>query len=189
MESSEAEARFRELFDRHHRALSAYFLRRIPDRSDAFDATEEVFLVAWRRLDSVPQGEAALLWLYGVARKVLANHRRGFARRLRLRARVAAEPVIRPEDPSSDQALIDIDAERLRNALSTLRQSDRDVLLLTYWEQLSHEDVGRVLGCSTEAVHVRRYRALKRLRNAYRLSGQEEIESRASVQGGADRDQ
>lgn len=180
MSRSEGEARFRDLFERHHRALMAYFMRRLPNETDALDATEDVFLVAWRRLDKVPEGDAALLWLYGVARRVLANHRRGNARLSRLRRRVAAEPVYPPRDPAS-QAVLSVQEEQLLAALTTLRDKDREVLLLTYWEQLSHEDIGRILGCSTEAVHVRRYRAVKRLGNALRQSGQVLGESRSGV--------
>jgi len=177
MDSSVAENRFRDLFDCHQRTLMAYFMRRIPSETDALDATEDVFLVAWRRLDKVPEGDAALPWLYGVARNVLANHRRGNARLSRLRIRIAAEPVYPPRGPASE-AVLSIQEEHLIAALMTLREKDREVLLLTYWEQLSHEDIGRILGCSTETVHVRRNRAVKRLGNAFRQTGQVRGESR-----------
>jgi RNA polymerase sigma factor (sigma-70 family) len=159
------EARFRDTFDRHQRAVMTYFVRRIPEAADACDATEEVFLVAWRRLNSMPEGDATLPWLYGVARKVLANHRRGRLRFARLRNKIAAQPTWPVRDPAS-QAVLSVQEEQMLAALQTLVEKDREVLLLTYWEQLSHEDIGRVLGCSTEAVHVRRYRAVKRLGRA-----------------------
>ena len=170
MNRSEDEDRFRDLFDHHHRAVMAYFARRMPNEEDAFDATEDVFLVAWRRLGRVPEGDAALPWLYGVARNVLANHRRGHARLSRLRRKIAAEPAY-PSPGTASAAVRSVQEEQLLRALATLRNKDREVLLLTYWEQLSHEDIGHVLGCSTEAVHVRRYRAVKRLGNALGQSG------------------
>jgi RNA polymerase sigma-70 factor (ECF subfamily) len=181
MNRSDGETRFRDLFDGHHRAVMAYFMRRIPNETDALDATEDVFLVAWRRIDKVPEGDAALLWLYGVARKVLANHRRGNVRLSRLRRKIAAEPVYSPRDPASE-AVRTVQEEHLLAALATLRRKDREVLLLTYWEQLPHEDIGRIIGCSTEAVHVRRYRAVKRLGNALGQTGHIRGESRSRVQ-------
>ncbi len=181
MDSSDAEDRFRDLFESHQRALMAYFMRRIPSETDALDATEDVFLVAWRRLSDVPEGDAALLWLYGVARNVLANHRRGNARLSRLRSRIAAEPVYPPRDPASE-AVHSIQEEHLLEALTTLREKDREVLLLTYWERLSHEDIGHILGCPTEAVHVRRNRAVKRLGNAFHQTGQVRGESKSRAQ-------
>ena len=181
MSRSENEDRFGVLFDRHHHAVMAYFMRRIPEEADALDATEDVFLVAWRKLDDVPEGHATLLWLYGVARRVLANHRRGRARFARLRHKIAAQPVYPARDPATE-AIQSVQEEQMLEALTTLAEKDREVLLLTYWEQLPHEDIGRILGCSTEAVHVRRYRAVKRLGNALGGTGHVRGESTSPVQ-------
>ncbi len=60
-----AEERFRVLYDRSYSKVLGYALRRADSRDDAFDVVAETFLVAWRRLDDVPEGERALLWLYG----------------------------------------------------------------------------------------------------------------------------
>ena len=79
-----AEIRFRQLFDDHFRELLGYALRRSGSPEDAADIVAETMLVAWRRHDQLPQDETARLWLYGVARRVLANHRRGQVRRERL---------------------------------------------------------------------------------------------------------
>ena len=79
----------------------AYLMRRT-DREGAFDAAEEVFLVAWRRLSEVPPGDRALPWLYGVARRVLANHRRSKSRFARLTRRVAAYVPDPPPGPDSE---------------------------------------------------------------------------------------
>ena len=174
------EARFHDLFDRHHRSVMAYFMRRI-NEADALDATEDVFLVAWRKLDKVPEGDATLLWLYGVARRVMANHRRGRARSARLRSKITAEPVYPARDPATE-AILSVQEEQMLGALRTLREKDREVLRLTYWEQLPHEDIGLILGCSTEAVHVRRYRAVKRLGNALGRTGHVPGESTSGVQ-------
>ena len=95
------EGAFRDLYDRHHRQVLAYLLRRA-DREDAFDAAEDVFLVAWRRLCEVPPGDRALPWLYGVARRVLANHRRSASRFARLTRRVAAHRGDRPPGSRGD---------------------------------------------------------------------------------------
>ncbi len=100
-----SEAVFRDLFDRHHRRVPAYLLRRA-NREVAFDAAEDVFLVAWRRLSEIPPDDRALPWLYGVARRVLANHRRSAPRFVRLTQRVAAQvPDPRP-GPDSGNALV-----------------------------------------------------------------------------------
>ena len=85
---ADRDRRFLCLYEAHHRAVYAYFKRRI-DSESARDGTVETFLVAWRRIDKIPEGDRALPWLYGVARRVLANQRRARKRRGRLINRLA----------------------------------------------------------------------------------------------------
>lgn len=96
--------RFAALFERIHRPLLAYALRRVSDPADAADVVAETFLVAWRRLDDVPAGEAARPWLFGVARRVLANHYRGERRRDALADRLRdqlTEVVVESDEPEA----------------------------------------------------------------------------------------
>jgi DNA-directed RNA polymerase specialized sigma24 family protein len=73
--------RFEELYAANCGPILGYVLRRTDNPHDAADVIAETFLTAWRRLDAVPPGDEARLWLYGVARRVLANYRRGERRR------------------------------------------------------------------------------------------------------------
>src|SRR3954452_21281203 len=86
-----AEARFADLYRDHARDVLAYAVRRAASAEDAADVVAETFLVAWRRDADVPRGAGARLWLYGVARRTLANQLRGERRRSRLAARMRAE--------------------------------------------------------------------------------------------------
>ena len=169
MDPGTNEDAFRELYESHHRRVMAYLLRRA-DREVAFDAAEDVFLVAWRRLSKIPPSDRALPWLYGVARKVLANHRRSAARFGRLAQRVAAQVPDPPAGPEAE-SLAHLEAEAMLRALSSLSERDQEVLRLTYWEELPHAGIAPILGCATETVHVRRYRAERRLANALARAG------------------
>ena len=155
---------FERLYREQAGAVVAYLLRRTSSVSDAHDALAETFLVAWRRPDQVPQGDAARLWLYGVARRVLANQRRSERRRRRLGERLAARTVDEVV-PGPDESRGGV-REVLR-ALSRLGERDREVLLLAAWEGLSHAEMAAVLGCSENASAIRLHRARARLRDAY----------------------
>ena len=72
----ERRQRFTALFASHSSDIVAYCGWRAASASDAQDAAAEVFLIAWRRLDALPEGDGARVWLYATARKVLANQRR-----------------------------------------------------------------------------------------------------------------
>ncbi|NNC92321.1 MAG: sigma-70 family RNA polymerase sigma factor [Acidimicrobiia bacterium] len=169
MIESENEQRFTDLFRTNHRAVLAFFLRRL-DRDDAYDATADVFVVAWRRLADVPDGEEGLRWLYGVARLVLLNHRRTTRRGTRLLAKLtrfgAAEPTA-PETLVVQQA----EDREIVSAMLTLRPQDQEILRLAYWEQLPHAEIGELVGCSRKTADVRVHRALRRLRQAFEQAG------------------
>ena len=109
--------RFRALFDAHHRELHAYCLRRLPVE-DANDAAAEIFLVAWRRPHDVPVGDAAGLWLYGVARNVVRNWQRGARRQLRLVAKAGSMPDASAEGPEV-QIVRNEEQEEVHRAIAT----------------------------------------------------------------------
>lgn len=166
-----AEERFHDLYDRHHRAVFAYCLRRI-DRESAIDCTGDTFLVAWRRLDKVPRGDGELPWLYAVARKVIANHYRSRRRRRRLLDRLAGEGgrAEGPEDPETLVMARAEDEEALR-ALARLPESDQELIRLAVWEELAHAQIASILGCTPHAVDQRLYRASRKLARDMGVAG------------------
>jgi len=83
------EAQFERLYRAHASSVRAYARRRLTSDGLADDVVSDVFLVVWRRLDEVPP--QPLPWLYGIARRALANRRRGEARVIALRTRIAVE--------------------------------------------------------------------------------------------------
>lgn len=62
-----AEERFDALYRDHHQEIVAYCLRRMP-RPAAEDVAADVFAVAWRRIDDVPQHDEAIAWLFAIGR-------------------------------------------------------------------------------------------------------------------------
>lgn len=151
--------RFRAIYDENYPRLLGYALRRAPTGEDAADVVAETFLAAWRRLDDVPPGDEARLWLYGVARRVLANQRRGERRRDRLGARLHREPSLPPPAPDSEPS---VELEPVRVAFGRLNARDQEVLTLVAWEGLDPRGIALVLGCSRTAARVRLHRARRR---------------------------
>ena len=155
------DGRFDSLYRAHHAEVLAYFVRRIPP-ADAEDAAAEVFAVAWRRLDQIPEGDRAIRWLFGVAHNVLTNHRRSWRRALQLNRRLSGLGQPEPETPES-QIVRSAEDRLLLDALGQLRWSDQEILRLATWEKLSHEAIGELLGLAEAAVSQRISRARKRL--------------------------
>ena len=157
--------RFDRLYGEHRRAVTAYCRRRMPaDRVD--DVVAETFLTAWRRLADVPEGEPALLWLYRVAYRLVGHEYRSTSRRRRLGLRVAALPS--PVAPSPEQHVADDDEiQRVLQAAEQLNESDAEVLRLSGWEHLQHDEIAAVLGIAPNAVRQRLHRARRNLTKAY----------------------
>lgn len=153
-----------ELFERfyqdHFPRVAAYLLTRC-DRVLAQDALSRTFEIAWRRMDAVP--EDALPWLFGVARKVLADLRRTRGRTDALFERMSSAVAGNEGLPDHAEATL----ERLSaiEALRSLSILDREALLLVAWDGLSERRAAQALGCSRGAFALRIHRARGRLRN------------------------
>jgi RNA polymerase sigma-70 factor, ECF subfamily len=153
--------RFEAVYLDTYERILGYATRRCDSPEDAADAVAETYAIAWRKIDKLPDGDEARLWLYAVARKVLANHRRRERRRQARNAPLHEElsglygSVPSPEDRP--------DLRIVGQAFRKLPDRDRELLSLTVWEGLDAAEIARVLDCSRNTVHVRLHRARKRL--------------------------
>lgn len=145
------EERFNRLHDEHFESIRRYAWRREPALAD--DIVSETFLVAWRRLDDVPDDAGP--WLFGVARNVRLNLQRSARRQQAVAQRLTvAEPSSEPPEPT--------ESANVRHALAGLPERDREVLLLHAWEGLDRQQIAIVLGCSLSNASVRLHRARRR---------------------------
>lgn len=159
------DAWFERFHERHHANVAAYCARRVGS-VDGADATAQVLSVAWRRIEDLPDGDSGLRWLYGVARRVLGHQWRSTSRARRLTGKVAALPV---EPQPGPEAIAQSSAEHqlVREAVMSLRAVDREVLLLSAWEGLTHAEIADVTGLSHAAVDKRVARANVPLAHRY----------------------
>ncbi len=148
-------ARFRALFEAAYPAVGRYVLYRGVVGGRADDVVAETFLVAWRRLDDVPEDDP-LPWLLALARNVWLNQRRGDRRYAALLRRLPLPPYSpSPAEPG--------DLDVVHDALGAIGEEDREVLRLVAWDGLSSAQAGEVLGCSPGAARHRLHRARRRL--------------------------
>lgn len=157
------EAWFRGVYTETYRPLLAYARRRV-DPATADEVVADAFLTAWRRRADVPHGSERL-WLFGVARNLIRNATRSQRRSHAAQARLHMAPPHVPPPEAADPAVSVVDERStlVRTALEALSEADREVLMLVAWEELSHAEIGQVLGISANASAIRVHRARKRL--------------------------
>ena len=152
------EAALEEIYDRWSALVHTYALRALGDPHDAEEATQQVFISAWRSRHTLTPSPVALpAWLLGIARHKVADVR---AARARDAAKVAAAATLpeaqQAEAEPADHAI----ADRLvvRQAVQDLPDPRRTIVFLAFWEERSHAEIAETTGLPLGTVksHVRR---------------------------------
>jgi RNA polymerase sigma factor (sigma-70 family) len=160
-----AREEFEQLFQETRDSLSAYLVSRCNEPGLAADLFSETYLIAWQKLNSIPPGDQAKLWLFGVARNLMLK---GFRQRRvadalveRLAGELRRAHVEHPRVDDHPRAL-------LRVALNSLSEGDREILMLTAWEGLTPREIAAVMSISANVVRVRLHRARHRVEQRLR---------------------
>lgn len=156
--STDAADRFEHAVQLHGPRLMGYIARRVAvDESP--DVAAQTLMTAWRRVPLMPKGEEeALWWLLSIARRTVANHRRGLVRRQALADRLREVQVIAAPAPSSEAN------EALTDALAALSENDQELVRLVYWDRLPVKGAAEVLGIGEATARQRLLRARSFLR-------------------------
>jgi RNA polymerase sigma factor (sigma-70 family) len=163
-----SEAAFRELVRRHSPLVYGTALRMLAgDRAAAQDVTQEVFTLLARKADSLG-GVILGAWLYRQTCRRASNHVRTETRRKQRELVAAAQ--MNP-DSAHDSALIESLGGEVDAALQGLPASDRDALVLRYFDGQDFRKLGASLGTTEEAARKRVARAVEKLATSLRKRG------------------
>jgi RNA polymerase sigma-70 factor (ECF subfamily) len=158
--STDAAARFEYVAQIHGERLMGYLVRRIA-ADEAPDVAAQTLTTAWRRVRLMPtDDQEALWWLLAIARRTLANHRRGLVRRQALAERLRAARIV-AAPPAESESI-----KSLTDAVVGLAEDDQELIRLVYWDGLSTKAAGEILGIGDAAARKRLQRARQALRRA-----------------------
>jgi len=144
------EQAFIDLHTQHSARVYRYIACRISDRHRAEELASDVFRIAWEKQLPEPPG---IGWLLATARNVLGNEYKGRRRRQELIERLKDEARSHVPGPNTEQRAA------VADVLVRLRERDREVLMLSYWDELTTAELAQTLGCSPSAAAVRLHRA------------------------------
>lgn len=156
---------FGRIFEEYRDRVCTYALYRTGSPEVADDVTQEVFTSAFRTIGTYRPGDKPLTsWLFAIAHnKIISHHRKH-------RPEVYLGEITDLKDPIADD-LHESLTERisvngsLQEALTQLSPIQQKIILLRFGEDLSHEDIAKIMGKSNTAVRVQLTRALSKLRN------------------------
>jgi RNA polymerase sigma factor (sigma-70 family) len=151
------------LFDRYQAPLFNFYSKLTGDRAASEDLVQEVFLRILKYRRSYRPDKPFRTWLYQIARNTRLDHVR------KKRPETSWEP--EPADPapqSIDTAQRNQELALLQRALMQMSEAQREILVLTRFQELDYGEVGQLLGYEAGTVKVRVHRALKELREIFR---------------------
>ena len=157
-----------QLIARWERRLFYYIRRMVDQEADALDVAQKTWIRVFRGIRSLKEPRAFPCWLYTLARNTALSH---------LRRRADAWPAFEQfnacQDVPADDAPAPVfeDAEAVHNGLGKLSPAHREVLVLFFLEDLSIEEIGRVVGVPQGTVKSRLHYARRALREVLEKEG------------------
>ncbi|MDN5201778.1 RNA polymerase sigma factor [Fulvivirgaceae bacterium BMA10] len=153
------------LFDRYHKRLYNFFLKLTFSQDVSKDLVQNVFyrIIKYRKTYNAEYKFKT--WMYQLARNIFSDHYRGQKAKFSDYSDVAN---IQVEDTDAVESIVKREKEKaLHEALSRLPQEKREVLILSRFQGLKYDEIGKILNCSEGAVKVKVHRAIKHLKDAY----------------------
>lgn len=150
---------FLAIYEAFNPRVLGYVRRRISSDRAAEEITADVFRIAWQKSATIP--DPSIGWLLNVARNLIGNEYRSRERETQLQERLRDSVRLTSQVSGDDGTRAAIAA-----ALERVRDKDREILLLTYWEELTLAEIAQVLSCKEPTARVRLHRARKSFEKA-----------------------
>lgn len=148
---------FAELFARYKQPLFGFYWRRVADRAQAEELTQETFVAVIRAAPRYETSARFRTYLYAIALKIL----RAYCRKAAFRATFLGSPAEHAEPAAESGVVTQL---LMREALRKLDGMDREILLFREFEQLSYAEIAELLNLPVNTVRSRLFRARTALR-------------------------
>ena len=153
---------FGALYERYHSPMVALAYSMLANRDLAEDAVQEVFAVACRDIESLKSKERFAAWLAGICRNIS---------RQMLKANRNKPAALSDEQPARSHGNHDDRQETIRRAVWSLRQAERELIVLRYFDGFSQARISEVLGLSPQAVNGRLVQAKRKIAKYLKRNG------------------
>ncbi len=160
------------IMDRWSAPLYAFVYRNVQNREEASDIVQEAFVRVYRNRDRYRPGGRFSTWLFSIAVNLCRNRARWHRRHptVSLEGEEGGALPVRPKVWESDSVTPDAALEQnetiqaVRHAVGRLPHDLRTALILSQYQELSHQEIAGIMNCTSKAVETRIYRARRKLR-------------------------
>lgn len=153
------------LFERYNKRIFNFLARMTMDRELAEDLTQNVFLRIIKYRGSYKEGARFQSWIYQVARNIFSDHYQ--AHKNRFSDFVDVEKVSDYMPDSAESELWDEREKLLHKSMAKLGEEQRELLILTRFQQMKYEEVALIMGTTVANIKVKVHRAIAKLRGYY----------------------
>ena len=153
------------LFERYNKRIFNFLARMTMDRELAEDLTQNVFLRIIKYRTSYKEGARFQSWIYQVARNVFSDHYQ--ANKNRFSDFVDVEKVSDYMEDISESEMWDEREKLLHKSLARLADEQRELLILTRFQQMKYEEVAQIMNTTVANIKVKVHRAIAKLREHY----------------------
>lgn len=152
------------LFERYHVRLYNFLVRLAMDKAVGEDLTQNVFLRMLKYKHTYKEGMRFQSWVYQLARNVFSDHYQSVKRSMHSKT-----PVEQLADwmPDAESGVEEEREVRLHQSLSRLTEEQRELLVLTRFQQLKYEEVAEILNTTVANIKVKVHRAMIKLKEHY----------------------
>lgn len=160
--ANQPEEQFHSIYSAYFREIFSYLAYSVESRSQAEDLTQDVFLKAYRSLDSFRGDSDIRTWLYAIARNTLRSY---YTKKRPLLSGDEPLQYLMADDPQPEQVVTRQEHQRvLQEALLKLNEMQRTIVIVRYIHGFSTKETARILACTETNVKVQLFRALRKLR-------------------------
>ncbi|MDR8391168.1 RNA polymerase sigma factor [Aliifodinibius sp. S!AR15-10] len=139
------------------------YLKGLLEGETARDIQQEVWLTVYRQISELMNPRGFRTWLYRITHRQAIDQLRTSRRRLTLKENIAAKKDERTSTFDIDELFKAEDEEDLKSTLDQLPAPHREVIVLKYWEGMSYEEIGLIIGCPVGTVRSRLYYAKQKI--------------------------
>ncbi|MDI6734251.1 MAG: sigma-70 family RNA polymerase sigma factor [Patescibacteria group bacterium] len=151
------------LYDKYHAQIYRFIYLKVSHREEAEDLTHQVFLNAWQNIKKYEfKGFPFSSWLYQIARNQVIDHYRTKKSNIDIED---IKEIKNDDDTLDNQVNRNYEIEKVKNVIQNLNPEHQDIIIMKFVEELTSQEISKILNKPQSTIRVIQHRAVKNLRN------------------------